>query len=147
MGEPQGVLDSVFVGLKQSPLIDEGNPFSPEVDRHQQQIIENDSQVEAMKKDKLGGIGRMLAVMNMGYHGQDPSAAFSSFNSRVAALQEQNTRLNSEVSDINPKRAMMEQQGMGVPETVGSPLALANGNYGIAVKNLDGSTEVRDLGV
>ncbi|MCO1335199.1 hypothetical protein MO867_12735 [Microbulbifer sp. OS29] len=147
IGEPQGALDSAFIEPKQSPVFDSGDPFALEMDRRQQQIMENDSRVEALKKDKLGGIGRMLTAMNMGYHGQNPSAAFAGFNSQVAALQEQNAQLNSEVGDINLKRAMMEQQGAGTPDTVGSPLALANGNYGIAVKNPDGSTEVRDLGV
>ncbi|WP_444897891.1 hypothetical protein [Microbulbifer sp. SSSA005] len=147
MGEPIGTLDSNFIEPKQSPLFDGGDPFALEMDRRQQQIMENDSRVEALKKDKLGGIGRMLTAINMGYHGQNPSEAFAGFNNRVAALQQQNAQLNSEMGDINLRRAMMEQQGTGSADTVGSPLTLANGNYGIAVKNPDGSTEVRDLGV
>ncbi|MFA0813725.1 hypothetical protein [Microbulbifer epialgicus] len=110
MGEPQGALDSIFIEPKQSPLVDGSDSLALEMDRRQQQIIENDSRVEAMKKDKLGGIGRMLTAMNMGYHGQDPSAAFAGFNNRVAALQEQNARLNSEMGDISLKRAMLEQR-------------------------------------
>ncbi|WNZ54781.1 hypothetical protein QT397_18115 [Microbulbifer sp. MKSA007] len=147
MGEPIGVLDQNFLEPQQSPTFDSSDPFSRSIDRYEQQLIENQSEVERLKGNKWARIGRMLTAAGVGLNGGEPSQAYQGYNNQLAALQNNNAKLNSGIDEINLKRAMIEQKGMATPETVGSPLALANGNYGIAVKNPDGSTEVRDLGV
>ncbi|WP_444886697.1 hypothetical protein [Microbulbifer sp. JMSA008] len=147
MGEPIGALDQNFIEPQQSPTFDSSNPFARTIDRYEQQLIENQSEVEKLKGNKWARIGRMLTAAGVGLNGGDPSQVYQGYNNQLSALQNHRDRLNSGIEEMNLKRAMMERQGAGSADTVGSPLTLANGNYGIAVKNPDGSTEVRDLGV
>lgn len=147
MGEPIGALDQNFIEPQQSPTFDSSNPFARTIDRYEQQLIENQSEVEKLKGNKWPRIGRMLTAAGVGLNGGDPSQVYQGYNYQLSAMQNHRDRLNSGIDEMNLKRAMMEQQGAGSADTVGSPLTLANGNYGIAVKNPDGSTEVRDLGV
>ncbi|WP_444890077.1 hypothetical protein [Microbulbifer sp. DLAB2-AA] len=147
IGEPIGALDQNFIEPQQSPTFDSSNPFARTIDRYEQQLIENQSEVEKLKGNKWARIGRMLTATGVGLNGGDPSQAYRGYNNQLTALQNHGAKLNSGIDEMNLKRAMLEQQGAGSADTVGSPLTLANGNYGIAVKNPDGSTEVRDLGV
>ncbi|WP_445357365.1 hypothetical protein ACJJIC_15595 [Microbulbifer sp. ANSA002] len=147
IGEPIGALDQNFIEPQQSPTFDSSNPFARTIDRYELQLIENQSEVEKLKGNKWARIGRMLTAAGVGLNGGDPSQAYRGYNNQLTALQNHGAKLNSGIDEMNLKRAMLEQQGAGSADTVGSPLTLANGNYGIAVKNPDGSTEVRDLGV
>ncbi|WP_444884547.1 hypothetical protein [Microbulbifer sp. PSTR4-B] len=103
--------------------------------------------MEKLKGKKWARIGRMLTAAGVGLNGGDPSQVYRGYNNQLSALQNHNAKLNSGIEEMILMRAMLEQQGAGSADTVGSPLTLTNGNYGIAVKNPDGSTEVRDLGV
>lgn len=149
-GAPMGALDLNYLP-KQSPMVDERDPFAMARDKRQQQIIENQNEIDRLKGNKWAQVGRMLQAAGAGFSGRDPSTAYRDFNAQVSALQNQNAQLNAGIEDLSLQEAMMrmkmQQTATQRGGSVGSPQRLDNGNLGIVVDDGQGNYAVRDLGV
>ncbi|MEW5248672.1 hypothetical protein [Microbulbifer discodermiae] len=127
IGEPRGALDSLFVGAKQSPLIDPNDPYAMAMDDSNQRAIEAEDRIAKLKGDKLGGIGRMLSAMSAGYHGRDPSRVFAAHNARLDQLQAIADRNRQRAGDLNLQKVMQEQKAMAAEVEV--PAAVREYQY------------------
>lgn len=149
-GEPIGALDSTYLDqAQQSPIYDASDPFATAIDQRQQAVIDAESRLSEMDKlkdSKLWRLGAVMSAFGSAYTGR-PSV-MDNYNAQQDALHSQINQSRAGIEDLNLKKVMMgHKYGPNTADTVGSPLPLANGNYGIMVRNPDGSTEIRDTQV